>query len=144
MYIHIPSKEYSKKTEKGRLMTKEQLDWRELDMLCTRFCLTTFAESMNHLSGYLLGDVSYSQLSSLDKRVLDDTFKEVSLPSSKTWQRICKAMEVLRSGWKFRHFNDVSMIKELSHSFFAYLLEKDGELRQISNYSVTRKHLIYV
>lgn len=128
MYIHIPSKEYSKKTEKGRLMTKEQLDWRELDMLCTRFCLTTFAESMNHLSGYLLGDVSYSQLSSLDKRVLDDTFKEVSLPSSKTWQRICKAMEVLRSGWKFRHFNDVSMIKELSHSFFAYLLEKDGEL----------------
>lgn len=104
---------------------KEELDWRELDTLYTRFCLMTFAESMNHLADYLLGDVSYSQLSTLDKRVLDDTFKEVSLPSSKTRQRIRKAIDVLRSSWKFRHYNDVSMIKELSHSFFAYLLEKD-------------------
>lgn len=107
---------------------KEALDWRELDMLCSRFYLKDFAETMNHLADYLLGVVSYSQLSTLDKRVLDDTFKGVSLPSSKTRQRICKAMDVLRSSWKFRHFNDVSMTKELSHSFFAYLLEKDVEL----------------
>lgn len=37
-------------------------------------------------------------------------------------------MDVLRSGWKFRHYNDVGMIRELSHSFFAYLLEKDVRL----------------
>ena len=107
---------------------KEQLDWRELDMLCNRFCLKEFAGTMNHLADYLLGDVSYSQLSTLDKRVLDDTFKEVTLPTNKTRQRIRKAIDVLRSGWKFRYFNDVSMTKELSHSFFAYLLEKDVEL----------------
>ncbi|MGM9794708.1 MAG: nucleotidyltransferase family protein [Candidatus Aphodosoma sp.] len=107
---------------------KEELDWRELDMLCIRFCLKSFVETMNHLADYLLGDVSHSQLSTLDKRVLEDTFKEVSLPSSKIRQRIRKAIDVLRSGWKFRHFNDVSMIKELSHSFFAYLMEKDVEL----------------
>lgn len=107
---------------------KEELDWREIDRLCTRFNLNTFAETMNHLADYLLGAVPYSQLSTLDKRVLEDTFKEVSLPTNKTRQRIRKAMDVLCSGWKFRHFNDVGMIKELSHSFFAYLLEKDVEL----------------
>lgn len=107
---------------------KEELDWREIDRLCTRFSLNTFAETMNHLADYLLGAVPYSQLSTLDKRVLDDTFKEVTLPTNKTRQRIRKAIEVLRSGWKFRHYNGVSMIKELSHSFFAYLLEKDLEV----------------
>lgn len=107
---------------------KEALDWRAFDMLCTRFSLKTFAETMNHLADYLLGNVSYSQLSSLDRRVLEDTFKEVSLPNNKVWQRIRKAMDVLRSGWKFRHYNDVGMVKELSHSFFAYLLEKDVRL----------------
>ena len=107
---------------------KEELDWREIDRLCTRFSLNTFAETMNHLADYLLGAVSYSQLTTLDKRVLEDTFKEVSLPVNKIRQRIRKAMDVLCSGWKFRHFNDVGMIKELSHSFFAYLLEKDVEL----------------
>ena len=106
---------------------KEELDWREIDRLCTRFSLNTFAETMNHLADYLLGVVSYSQLTTLDKRVLDDTFKEVTLPTNKTRQRIRKAIDVLRSGWKFRHFNDVGMIKELSHSFFAYLLEKEVE-----------------
>ena len=90
--------------------------------------MNTFAETMNHLADYLLGAVPYSQLTTLDKRVLEDTFKEVSLPSNKIQQRIRKAMDVLGPGWKFRHFNDVGMIKELSHSFFAYLLEKDVEL----------------
>lgn len=107
---------------------KEALDWRKLDMLCTRFCLMNFAETMNHLADYLLDDVSYSQLSSLDKRVLEDTFKEITLPNGKTRQRIRKAMVVLRSGWKFRHFNNACMIKELSHSFFAYLFENDVNL----------------
>ncbi len=83
---------------------------------------------MNHLADYLLGNVSYSQLSSLDRRVLEDTFKEVSLPNNKVRQRLRKAMDVLRSGWKFRHYNDVGMVKELSHSFFAYLLEKEVKL----------------
>ena len=109
---------------------KNALDWRKLDMLCNRFCLKNFAETMNHLADFLIGDVSYSQLSSLDKRVLEDTFKEVTLPSSKTRQRIRKAIDVLRSGWKFRHYNDVSMIKELSHSFFAFLLEKEVKIRK--------------
>ena len=107
---------------------KEALDWRAFDMLCTRFSLKTFAETMNRLADYLLGNVSYSQLSSLDRRVLEDTFKEVSLPNNTVWQRLRKAMDVLRSGWKFRHYNDVGMIRELSHSFFAYLLEKDVKL----------------
>ena len=107
---------------------KEKLDWQEFDQVCLRFSLRTFAETMNHLADYLLGDISYSHLSTLDKRVLEDTFKEICLPKGNAMQRIRKAMDVLRSGWKFRHYNDVSMIKELSHSFFAYLLEKDVRL----------------
>lgn len=107
---------------------KEELDWRKIDRLCTRFSLNTFAETMNHLADYLLGAVPYSQLTTLDKRVLEDTFKEVSQPSNKIRQRIRKTMDMLRSGWKIRHFNDVCMIKELCHSFFAYLLEKDVKL----------------
>lgn len=106
----------------------EALDWLEFDMLCTRFCLKNFAETMNHLADYLLGAVSYNQLSDLDQRVLEDTFTEVSLPNHKTLQRIHKAMYVLRSGWKFRYYNDVYMINELTHSIFAFLFEKNVNL----------------
>ncbi|WP_302428917.1 hypothetical protein [uncultured Prevotella sp.] len=43
-------------------------------------------------------------------------------------QRIEKAIGVLRSSRKFEHFCGDSMIKELSHSVWAYLREDKPEL----------------
>ena len=60
----------------------------------------------------------------IDKSLLDDTFKEVTLSPNLMKQRIEKAIGVLRSSWKFKHFCGDSMIKELSHSVWAYLREE--------------------
>ena len=59
--------------------------------------------------------------------MLDDTFKEVTLSKNLMKQRIEKAIDVLRSSWKFKHFCSDSMIKELSHSVWAYLREDKPE-----------------
>ena len=60
--------------------------------------------------------------------VFDDTFKEVTLSKNLMKQRIEKAIGVLRSSWKFKHFCGDSMIKELLHSVLAYLREDKPEL----------------
>lgn len=84
--------------------------------------------SLNHLADYILGKCSYQDLRPIDKRVLDDTFKEVLLSKNLMKQRIEKAIGVLRSSWKFKNFCGDSMIKELSHSVWAYLREYKPEL----------------
>ena len=70
----------------------------------------------------------YQALHPIDKRVLYDTFKEVTLSKSLMKQCLEKAISVLRSSWKFKHFCGDSMIKELSHSVWAYLREDKPEL----------------
>lgn len=107
---------------------KETLDWSEFDRQCIRFGLKNFVDCLNHLADYILGKCSYQDLRPIDKRVLDDTFKEVSLSKNVMKQRIEKAIGVLRSSWKFKHFCGDSMIKELSHSIWAYLTEDNPEL----------------
>lgn len=107
---------------------KDTLDWKEFDKQCIRFGLKNFVDCLNHLVDYILGKCSYQDLRSIDKRVLDDTFKEVTLSKNLMKQRIEKAIGVLRSSWKFKHFCGDSMIKELSHSVWAYLREDKLEL----------------
>ena len=82
---------------------KDTLDWREFDKQCIRFGLKNFVDCLNHLADYILGKCSYQDLMK---------------------QRIEKAIGVLRSSWKFKHFCGDSMIKELSHSVWAYLREE--------------------
>ena len=107
---------------------KDTLDWNEFDKQCIRFGLKNFVDCLNHLADYILGKCSYQDLRPIDKRVLDDTFKEVSLSKNLMKQRIEKAIGVLRSSWKFKYFCGDSMIKELSHSVWAYLREDKPEL----------------
>lgn len=107
---------------------KDTLDWREFDKQCIRFCLKNFVDCLNHLADYILGKCTYQDLCAIDKRVLDDTFKEVTLSKNLMKQRFEKAIGVLRSSWKFKHFCGDSMIKELSHSIWAYLREDKPEL----------------
>lgn len=104
------------------------LDWNEFDKQCIRFGLKNFVECMNHLADYVLGKCTYKDLRPIDKRVLDDTFKEVTLSKNLMKQRIEKAIGVLHSSWKFKHLCGDSMIKELSHSVWAYLMEDKPEL----------------
>lgn len=80
------------------------------------------------MSDYVLCKCSYQDLHSIDKRVLGDTLKDVALSKNLMKQRIEKAIGVLRSSWKFKHFCGDSMIKELSHSVLAYLREDKPEL----------------
>ena len=107
---------------------KDTLDWNKFDKQCIRFGLKNFVDCLNHLADYILGKCSYQDLRPIDKRVLDDTFKEVTLSKSLMKQRIEKAIGVLRSSWKFKHFCGDSMIKELSHSVWAYLREDKPDL----------------
>lgn len=107
---------------------KDTLDWEEFDKQCKRFGLKNFADCMNRLADYVMGFCTYDTLEFIDKRVLEDTFKTVDLSSQKMKQRIEKAIGVLQSSWKFKHFCSDSMMKELTHSVWAYLREDKPEL----------------
>lgn len=107
---------------------KDTLDWDEFNKQCKRFGLKNFVDCLNRLADYILGKCDYQDLLPIDKRVLDDTFKEECLSTGMMRQRIEKAMGVVRSSWKFKHFCGDSMIKELSHSIWAYLTEDNPEL----------------
>lgn len=80
------------------------------------------------MSDYVLCKCCYQDLRPIDKRVLGDTFKDVALSKNLMTQHIEKAIGVLRSSWKFKHFCGDSMIKELSHSVWVYLREDKPEL----------------
>lgn len=107
---------------------KETLDWAEFGRQCQRFGLYNFVECMNHLADYVLGVCRYEDLSTIEKRVLTDTMSEMHLSSNKMRQRVEKAIGVLQSSWKFKHLCGDSMLKELSHSVWAYLREDNPEL----------------
>lgn len=107
---------------------QETLDWAEFDRQCTRFGLKNFVTCMNHLADFVVGACTYNDLQAIDKKVLADTFREIHLSSSAMKQRLEKTMGVLRSGWKFKHFCGDSMIKELTHSVWAYLTTDEPEL----------------
>ena len=111
-----------------RKANQHQLDWDEFYKVSERYSLLEFVYTMNHLADLLLGVCKYSELSKVDKRVLKDTLKNRYLPQNKMMQRLWKAMGILRSGWKFRHFSSDSMIKELGHSVYSYLMGKTPEL----------------
>ena len=107
---------------------KDTLNWEEFNRVCTRFGLKDFVCCMDKLADYLLGYCNYQDLQPLGRRVLDDTFKELCLSSNKMRQRIEKALVVLHSSWKFKHFCADSMIKELTHSAWAYLITDNPHL----------------
>lgn len=107
---------------------KETLDWAEFDRQCRRFGLKNFVECMNHLADYVIGVCCYQDLSTIEKRVLTDTMSEMHLSSNKMRRRVEKAIGVLQSSWKFKHFCGDSMLKELYHSVWAYLKEDNPEL----------------
>ena len=107
---------------------KETLDWAEFDRQCRRFGLKNFVECMNHLADYVLGVCRYQDLPTTEKRVLTDTMSEMHLSSNKMRRRVEKAIGVLQSSWKFKHFCGDSMLKELYHSVWDYLKEDNPEL----------------
>lgn len=104
------------------------LDWVEFDRQCQCFGLTNFVVCMNHLADYVLGRSTYADLRAIDKKVLDDIFKPIRLSPNPMKQRIEKAWGMLCSSWKFKNFCADSMLKELSHSVWAYLREDNPEL----------------
>lgn len=104
---------------------KEHLDWTSFNTLCERYSLNNFADTLGRLSDYILGDCEYLNLTTIDKRVLEDTFKEVNMPNNKMLQRIRKSLDVLRSSWKFRYFSSDPMVKELFHSIYSFLFDRD-------------------
>lgn len=100
-----------------------QFNWDEFYKVSEKYSLLEFVYTMNHLADFLLGECKYSELSKVDKRVLEDTLKNNYLPQNKMMQRLWKTIGILRSGWKFRHFSSDSMIKELSHSIYEFLMK---------------------
>ena len=105
-----------------RKANQNQLDWDEFYEVSEKYGLLEFVYTMNHLADFLLGECKYSALSKVDKRVLEDTLKNSSLPQNKMMQRLWKAIGIMRSGWKFRNFSSDSMIQELKQSVVAYFI----------------------
>ena len=113
-----------------RQANKDRLDWNEFRSQCSRFRLINFVDAMDSLSDMLLGVKEYGDLTTLEKRIFDDSMRIVPYVDSKMKRRFRKAFGVLRSSWKFKYFGHSSMLKELSTAFFAYLFETDPKLTE--------------
>ena len=106
------------------------MDWPEFRKQCEKFKLLNFVDAMNSLADVILGNKEYAELTSLERRVFDDSLQVVTYVESKSIRRFRKAFGILKSGWKFKHFGHSSMIKELVTSFFAYMFENDPKLTE--------------
>lgn len=111
-----------------RKVNIEQLDWEEFNKVSEKYGLREFVYTMNHLADFILGNRQYSELSKVDRMVLEDTLKIRFLPQNKVKQRLWKTIGILHSGWKFKHFSSDSMLKELWNSVYAYLFDKSPVL----------------
>ena len=111
-----------------RKANKTKLDWEEFRTQCERFGLLSFVNAMDSLAELLIGVKEYSDLNRWEKKMFNDSMKILTYIESKTLRRFRKAFGILMSSWKFKHFGNQSMIKELTHAFFSYLFEDNPKL----------------
>lgn len=102
----------------------DEIEIDSFNSACATFGLKKFLDTMNHLADYIIGDISYDGLNSLDKRVLEDTMREDVLPNNQSLQRLSKAKGMIKACWKFKALGRESMFKELLNSISGFLFYK--------------------
>lgn len=123
------------------LIRRQPVDWDEFWLRCDEFGLTRFAHLMDALADMIEGKVRYEELASVDRKVVDEMLvlgeslrnrtasKAGSHKTSSFFKRrVRQFFTTLRSGWKYKEFNDVPMSVTLLRQVWAHFFNKTMEL----------------
>jgi hypothetical protein len=109
---------------------KEEIDWLTLDALVDEFGFRRFYNSYYRLGQYLLGDATEEELTTLDKRMLDDVWAELDLHETLhgVKGKLALAGNTLRASWKYHYFSEISMPHALWIQVKGFLFDKHPTL----------------
>lgn len=119
------------------LLRRQPVDWEEFWLRCDEFALTRFAHLMDALADLVEGKVTYGELASVDRKVVDEMLMaggssqeaDGSRKTSSFFQRrVRQFFTILGNGWKYREFNDVSMPVALFRQVWTHFFRKKVEL----------------
>lgn len=115
------------------MIRRQPVDWDEFWKRCDEFGLTRFAKTFDSLADLVEGKVRYEELSSVDRRVVDEMVAvnssgTVSVASSFFKRRVRQFRNTLSYGWKYREFNDISMPVALWRQVWTHFFDKEVEM----------------
>ena len=106
------------------------VDWVRFDAYCAEFGFGRFLSSIDAVGEYVLGQRPYEDLSPIDRRFLDDTWKGPSFDHDKKGlrARVFLAGNTLRAAWKYRHYSNISMVHALWIQVKGFLFMRRPEI----------------
>lgn len=109
---------------------KEDIDWVTLDAMIDEFGFRRFYNSYYHLGLYLIGGATEKDLTTLDKRMLDDVWAELDLHETLhgVKGKLALTGNTLRARWKYHYFSEISMPYALWIQVKGFLLERHPKL----------------
>lgn len=114
------------------VLRRQDVDWDEFRKRCDEFGFTRFADLLDRLADLIEGKLCYGDMTRIEKRVVDemlsvgmDSLDAAELqaePKSMFRRRLNVFFNILKNGWKYKAYNDVSMpvalIRQVWHHFF--------------------------
>ena len=120
------------------VLRRQDVDWDEFRRRCDEFGFTRFANLYDRLADLIEGKLSYGDMTRIEKRVVDemlavdvDSLDDSVLPAkpkSMFRRRVNVFFSILRNGWKYKEFNDVSMPVSLSRQIWTHFFARKVKL----------------
>lgn len=106
------------------------VDWALFHFYCTEYGFDRFLSSMNHVSDFIMGEYLEADLEASDIRFLNSVWHGPQLHSGiKGFHaRLFLIGNMLRAGWKYRSYSNISMFKAMWISLKGYLFIKHPSL----------------
>ena len=110
---------------------RNDVDWMAFETSIDEFGLRRFFDSYNRLGRYLLGELTYEELTRCDLRMLDDVWADFDVVDNDRDLRgkISLAVKMWRARWKYSYFSEISMFRAMWIYVVGYLFVKNPKLR---------------
>ena len=104
---------------------QDDVDWVRFEEVCDEFGFADFMVSLENVGRYILRDCLFSDLSSNDRRLLEDILKGPELHTgARGWkEKVAIARNTVHAGWKYRLFSRISMPHALWIQVRSYFLD---------------------
>lgn len=108
----------------------KEIDWYALDAMMDEFGFRKFYETYNRLGKYALGELSDTDLTKNDRRMLEDVWAVLDLHDTIEGLKgkLNLVGNTLRAWWKYRYFSEISMLHALWIQVYGVLFDKNPTL----------------
>ena len=106
------------------------LDGAQFEAYCADYGFSHLLSSINAVGDYVLGLRALDDLTSIDRRFLDDVWNGPALHHGKTGLRARLSLvgNTLRSAWKYRAYSNIAMLQALWISVKGFLFIRKPEI----------------